>query len=570
MAAIMTEGERVRQTQIDAPRHERQERPPGVGSADMGPRFLAPLAPLLWSAVAVLVSRVPGADRCLPALGLLRGPLGLALIGLGLTATLARAMGVRREPPAWVFFTAALLLYLAVGLYYTSRLRVSGDEPHYLLMAQSLWREHDLDLRDNLERGDYLEYTPGPVVPHYATTRPGGRPYPAHSPGLPLLLAPLYAVGGRAACVLLLALMGAALTVEVRALALLATAGAVSAGRIAWAAALGPPILYYAFHVYSEVPAALGLAFTLRVLLAASPPGPVLGVLAALAASALPWLHVRMIPVALVLGVIAVWRLRGRPRLGFLGVAALMAGGYLAYYDWVFGTPSPLALYGGVPADAHGSPARAVLGLLLDRSFGLLPHAPVFLLALPGLLAWRRRGASGVAHALVAAAVGGPVLTWRMWWGGQCPPARLLVPLVPCLGVALALRVAADGGEARGLARWRWVLVAAGLGLALYACARPGELLLLNRGDRPTRLWSALSGEVSIGGYLPSLVAGSPRDLRLAAAWVLALTVVFVLDALARRHESVDYVFRSPGLALALVMLFGSVVMLLGGAIPTG
>ena len=44
---------------------------------------------------------------------------------------------------ARTLFLASAAAYLAAGLWYASRLRVSGDEPHYLLMAQSLWREGD-------------------------------------------------------------------------------------------------------------------------------------------------------------------------------------------------------------------------------------------------------------------------------------------------------------------------------------------------------------------------------------------------------------------------------------------
>jgi len=97
---------------------------------------------------------------------------------------------------------------------------------------------------------------------------------------------------------------------------------------------------------------------------------------------------------------------------------------------------SPLAIYGGVPRDADGSPLRALAGLLLDRSFGLLPYAPVFLVALAGLAALVR--ARAWAPLLAGAAVLGPALVWRMWWGGQCPPARFLVPMVPVLALALA------------------------------------------------------------------------------------------------------------------------------------
>jgi hypothetical protein len=376
---------------------------------------------------------------------------------------------------------------MVVGLSYTLRLRVSGDEPHYLLMAQSLWREHDLDLRDNHAREDWREYTPGPIVPHYAAPRADGRPFPAHSPGLPLLLAPLYALGGRPLCVVALTLAAALLALEMWRAARRLT-GDDEAALLAWALALVPPVAFYAFEIYTEVPAALALAVALRLLLT----GPGLGIggaaAAALLASALPWLHLKMLPAAVALGVVALFRLRGRGRTLFFGVAALMAVAFLAYYRAIFGVASPLAIYGGVPRDADGSPLRALVGLALDRSFGLLPYAPLFLLALAGLgrlvqlRAWE--------PVLAGAAVIVPVLPWRMWWGGQCPPARFLVPLVPVLALALAARVTLSR---TGLARWRWPLALLGVAATMGMTVRPSALLLLNRGDRPTRLWTALS-----------------------------------------------------------------------------
>src|SRR6185503_20756934 len=103
-----------------------------------------------------------------------RGPAGILLAALAAALALAAFLPsprMRSVSPR-LLFGAAWAFLVVVGLSYTLRLRVSGDEPHYLLMAQSLWREHDLDLRDNLDRGDFLEYTPGPVAPHYAAARP--------------------------------------------------------------------------------------------------------------------------------------------------------------------------------------------------------------------------------------------------------------------------------------------------------------------------------------------------------------------------------------------------------------
>src|SRR6185295_2413715 len=105
--------------------------------------------------------------------------------------------------------------------------------------------------------------------------------------------------------------------------------------------------------------------------------GPGLGgaAAAALLAATLPWLHLKMLPAAMALAAIAAVRLRGRTRAAFFAVA------------------SPLALYGGMPRDADGSPLRALVGLALDRSFGLLPYAPVFLIALSGAACLVRRRA---------------------------------------------------------------------------------------------------------------------------------------------------------------------------------
>jgi hypothetical protein len=531
-------------------------------------RAPGPRAPL-WALALLLAARAPALEG-VSGLAVLRGPMGLVLAVLAALVALAplcspaggRLVRAASRARSRALFLGALLLLAPVATYYASRLRVSGDEPHYLIQAQSLWRDGDLDLRNNYEGEDWREYTPGPVTPHYGAPRKDGRPFPAHSPGLPLLLAPFYAMGGRIACVLLLAAMAAGAAVLVRDLAL-RFAGQPEPAFAAFLAALGPPLFFYSFHVYTEVPSALAVAGALVVLLRS--PGPRGAACAALLASALPWLHVKMVPAAAALGLVAVVRLRGRPRIAFLATAGAMACGFLAYYQTVFGHPTPLALYAGVPADARSSPLPALFGLALDRSFGLLPHAPVFLLALAGLGAFFRLRGEVSPHLLVGLAVLAPVLTWRMWWGGQCPPGRFLVPLVPLLAVCVAARLADDS---RGLARWRWTLLGLGYGLGLYMVVEPGRLLLLNRGSRPTRLWEALGGEGALGRYLPGLTDVDGAEVRVAALWAVALLVLFVLDGLAEHGGRTDRLFRGLGLPLALLVAIGLAVDLWARSAP--
>ena len=521
------------------------------------------LRPLLsgwaWAGALVLLGQVPAATRLLPCLLALDGWAAVAPFLVAGWVSLDRA-GRLRWPAALdralPRFVAAAVLLASVGLWYSSRLRVTGDEPHYLLMAQSLWREGDLDLRDNFERGDYLEYTPGPVAPHYGNPRRDGRPFPAHSPALSLLLAPLYAIGGRALCVVVFALCGAALAHVVGTLARRAGADTRSE-RLAWLACVGPPAFFYAFHVYTELPSALLIA-TALLLLWDPASGPRRAALGGLAVAALPWLHLKLMLAAAVLAAAGLWRLRGRARLALIAVLAAAGGLFLGWFQHVFGRPTPFAIYGGMPPEfSEGSPVRAALGLLLDRSFGLLPFAPVFLLALPGLARLVRSGEGRVHLGLLVSLVA-PVVTWRMWWGGQCPPARFLVPALPVLAVAIAVHLTHSRG--RGLARWSGVLAAAGLVLAAVAIANPGALLLVNRGDRPTRLWAALSGDWPIERYLPSLVFGPGGELRVAAVWVGALMALLILDVLARRRDRADRAFRSGALPIALGLAIGVLV----------
>jgi hypothetical protein len=529
-----------------------------------GPRFAADLA--LGVLVPIALARVDPLVEKLPSLGVFRGPAAgvLAAVAAGLliahVVTRWRPDWAAKPQQArtWLLWAVAVALYSAVGLHYASDLQVSGDEPHYLVMAQSLWRDHDLDLRDEYGGEEWAEFVPGPLRPHWGAPRADGRPFPAHSPGLPLLLAPAYAAAGRAGCVLLLAFVAAGAALVARQLAFQLTQDAL-ASLVAWLAAAGPPLFFYSFHLYTEAPSALAAGGALLILLGGAGTGR--AALAAALAGALPWLHLKMIPAAAALGIVAVLRLRGRGLAVFLSIAGAAALGFAAYHAAVFGSPSPLAVYGGVPPDARVATWRSLAGLLLDRSFGLLPAAPVFVLALAGLpVLLQKRGAW--PHALVGFAVLAPLLTWRMWWGGQCPPARFLVPLVPVLAVALALRVA---GSAGGLRRWLAGLWLAGAILAAFLVAEPAARLLLNRGSRPTRLWAALSEGTAIGDYLPTLTHASARDARLAVVWIVAIGVLLVLDRLAAARPRIDRAFSSFALAVAAVLVLGVVIDLAVG-----
>src|SRR5439155_374140 len=73
-----------------------------------------------------------------------------------------------------------------------------GDEPHYLMVADSLLRDHDLSLERDYAEGRYRAFHPAPLEPHYRVRGRGGEIYSLHAVGLSLLVLPAYALAGYA------------------------------------------------------------------------------------------------------------------------------------------------------------------------------------------------------------------------------------------------------------------------------------------------------------------------------------------------------------------------------------
>src|SRR5262249_21041269 len=76
----------------------------------------------------------------------------------------------------------------------------SGDEPHYLMVTQSLWADGDLDLTNNYRNDDgRLFGAAGLAVGEHAMTSRVGGLFPSHDLGVPIVLTPIYAAAQVAA-----------------------------------------------------------------------------------------------------------------------------------------------------------------------------------------------------------------------------------------------------------------------------------------------------------------------------------------------------------------------------------
>ena len=100
----------------------------------------------------------------LPGLRPLTGPPLLAIAAAGLVLAVATS---RRRPAPVAFLPVVLALYAGVSLRVQRQVGPEGDEPHYLMVADSLIRDGDVSLERDYAEGRYRVFHPQPLQPHY-------------------------------------------------------------------------------------------------------------------------------------------------------------------------------------------------------------------------------------------------------------------------------------------------------------------------------------------------------------------------------------------------------------------
>ena len=123
-----------------------------------------PFVPDLFPALTVLAGRFALVVWLVAAVLMLRAMMA--------RLTAARAGRRRRVPAAAAIFLASAAIYGGLAWRFAGTgLFPGGDEPHYLVIAQSLWRDHDLKIENNHVRGDTYEYYRTPLQPALSPAR---------------------------------------------------------------------------------------------------------------------------------------------------------------------------------------------------------------------------------------------------------------------------------------------------------------------------------------------------------------------------------------------------------------
>ncbi len=345
-----------------------------------------------------------------------------------------------------------------------------------------------------------------------------------------------------------------------------------AAATFAWAAvALTTPFLFATFTLHPAILAALAAAIAFSLITAREPQTGGIGRWLAVgtACAALPWVSARytFISAALV-GIGAARLLRRRDSTSAIVVAGIYIvslAAWLAFSYVSSGTPLPAS-----PADVAAQTdirnlGTGVAGLLFDQEFGLLAYAPVYILAVAGLIQMWRAGDElrrcAIEVAIVFATLLVTIGVLRSWWGTAAAPGSALAPalLLLSLPIAVAARSAPPGSARRAahhVLLWISVAIAATLVVAQYG------LLIGNGGDGTSTLLEYWSPWWSVWSVVPTFV--------LSDTWIawLHLLVWLIVAAIGAWTLSRWQTRTAGGAALAAIITLAFALMVLSMVVP--
>ena len=543
-----------------------------AGSAVSWPRpVLRPLSLLVLPWLPWLPVRVPEAFL------LWEGPLegaiwGITIGGLSVQAWRHRAAANSPAPadPAhrsarqpWI--AATLMCLVALTGWAVARPRVpGGDEPHYLVITQSLLRDGDLAIEDNHRDRQYLAYFDGGLKPDFMRRGRDRQIYSIHAPGTSAVVLPAFALAGYAGAVLSVAIIVAAGLAALWLAAYRLTGGTAGAWVSAGALMVAAPFVLMSFTIYPDPIGSAVVALALLALVTVDAGLAWSGrawVAVGAALALLPWLHTRFAVIAAALGAVLALRAWHTGRLAAVGrllaVPVMSAAGWFGYFWIIYGTPDPGAPYGAGSGAALSFVPQGLAGLLFDQQFGLVATAPVLVAGLAGLAALAR-ARPRLALELVVVLV--PYLmvaaAYPMWWGGFSSPARFAVVVAPVVALPAGWWWTRGGTSARA-AIVAAMVVSAGLTLAVLGVDRGA--LIYNGRDGHALVLDWLSPLVDLTLSAPSVHrAGMTGALAATGVWAAAALVALLLAARLPRVGTALGWLATPLVVMAAVSVVGA------------
>lgn len=449
----------------------------------------------------------------------------ILIILAGLIALKMGYLDIFRKIPLWLILLVAVLVVYAGMTGLSSygilpHIIMVGDEPHYLIMTQSIVEDHDFVVQNNYENKHYLSFFPHDLsanIGQQVVKDRWNEMVSIHGIGLPLLISVPFILGGVGGVRIFIAVVAAITSLLMfSALNKLGFSPKVSF-ITTLALSMVSPLIFYSFSIYPDT---IALAITLVAInvFADVQNGKTLPAwylfVSGLALAFLPWLGVKfglisgMFMIAFVYSYLA----RKIPAVSLLIIvipvlASIVLFEGLLYYQ--FNSLNPIMVYSGLDenygpnqidyaGNATGSQLAGIWSRIssmfsvspiqilnslfcrfVDVKNGMIIFAPFYILALIGLavfIAGSRLAVNKKTVLIISLALLPYLAMYVMTMsvGGANPPGRTLLPLIGPIAMFTALGL--DHTIKKGYIGSSIVYAALSLAVAVYMLLDPAIL----------------------------------------------------------------------------------------------
>src|SRR5438105_5264143 len=444
-----------------------------------------------------------------------------------------------------LFFTTS---YIYVQLLATPS---SGDEPHFLIISQTLLKYHSLNVMLDYQHGDYRVFYPLYIAPHVAYNA-RGQLLPLHNIGGPVLWLLPYYFWGRLGAVLFISLLSVLIILNIYKFLLTMHISQRYAFIVSLAYAVASPLYIYSHLTFIEPIGAFICIYVFRKIFQKEMRVSEI-IISSILLGILPWIHIRFALFEMILFFSLLYKIYATNRLNnfkyylyYIAPITILFIALEVYNYQIWGTLNPAV---NEVNDIHGGstpfavlPFAGILGVFFDQEHGLFVNFPVFMLLLTGMVLAARR--KFLRYNLLMLLLSIPYIllftSFKDWAGGWCPPARFILVLLPLSSFYLAYTLEQINSILSGLI----------LGITmLYGCiynilSVMPFLSSFNGGEGRNR--ALLRIQVfnhRLTDFLPSLFL--PNQTRLFGAWIglcisLSLMLIFVSRHHADDHSPLD------------------------------
>jgi len=492
-----------------------------------------------------------------------------------------------------ILFLIAFLIYNLCAFVLVSKgISFSGDEPYYLLTTHSLLKDKDINVANNYRQQDYFSFyekekNPRLKLGMYARAGKKGRAYiyPINLPGISVLILPFYWLSQFFKGSLLTFILKASLSVwaslfgiQLYLLAKELWDREKTALMLWFFYSFSAPVLFFATHIYSEIPVALFSLYVYRKVRSEKPLSLFHYFFLGFLLSLFFWfgLKYNMLfgPLLLVSLYFLIKTHKARTKIiAFLVFPVLSLSLFYYVIYSLYGSFSPFSVYEGVLTPERLSAFKqaalsaplsmrieSLFDYFLDQRDGLLLYSPFYFFSILGFIEIFRRSKKNLFILLFLTLpylLNYAFFTHRQ---GYSPQGRILTP-ISWVG-AIAIGYFLVHNQKKLYSFLFWVFSASGIIIAVLLLQNPTFLYQPTTNEFTSRAGEFFVSLSNMYIFLPRLLPSFIKVNNLGYipnyVWILAIVAFACVYAIVKKKFEIKtsfyYVFASVVLGFAFLM----------------